>query len=112
MAETQEQMTRGAQTVWICGTLAVIALAGIAIWTQQPDENDPYDQCRNFLGAEDRECKGRIARDSIHRRYDRDVNYRIEDASGARARIAPDFDQSAEQAADAVGSAAANAGEP
>ena len=54
-------MSRRSQTIWICGTLCVLAAIGGTVWATQPDPNDPFAECDSFLGGRDTKCAADIA---------------------------------------------------
>jgi hypothetical protein len=50
------EMSRGAQTVWIVGTIITIGIAVLFVLLRpERDPNDPYAECRGMFG-DDKAC--------------------------------------------------------
>lgn len=60
-------MTRGQQTAWIVGVIAVIGLAILYNVTRLPD-NHPWKECEQIIGM-DRACTARIAGRELMKGY-------------------------------------------
>lgn len=60
-------MSRGQQTVWIVGTIAVVGMAILYNVTRLPD-NHPWKECERIIGMNDA-CVARIAGRELMKGY-------------------------------------------
>ncbi len=64
---TPADMTRGQQTTWIVGAIAVVGIAILYNVTRLPD-NHPWKECEQIVGM-DRACTARIAGRELMKGY-------------------------------------------
>lgn len=60
-------ITRGQQTAWIVGVIAVVGMAILYNVTRLPD-NHPWKECEQIIGM-DRACTARIAGSELMKSY-------------------------------------------
>lgn len=60
----RREMTRGEQTAWIVGAIAVVGFLGLD-YARSHDPSDPYAPCRSVFAESG--CKARIAMERLDR---------------------------------------------
>jgi hypothetical protein len=66
-ARAKKDISRGAQTAWIVGTLIVMGLIALYFLTRL-DPSDPYAKCQKLIGS-DRSCVTQVTVDRLMKPY-------------------------------------------